>query len=77
MDVLTKLSDTRWQYKLGKRVYYVRLVKAPDEGVLDSGIYWVDGGDNHSGTLTADSIEDALEELREGTLLIQLATPLS
>jgi len=61
---LTKLSDTRWRYETGKRVYYVRQVMAPN-GDSEEGVYWVDGGADHTGTLTADSIERVVEELQE------------
>lgn len=62
---LTQLSDTRWRFETGRRVYYVRQVKAPNEYASEPGLYRVDGGADHTGTLTADSIERVVEELRE------------
>lgn len=61
---LTKLSDTRWRYQTGNRVYYIRQVVAPNAG--EWGYYLVDGGDGHTGVLTADSVEQVAVELREG-----------
>jgi hypothetical protein len=63
---LTKLSDTRWRYETGRRVYFVRQVKRATEDLSESGLFWVDGGAGHTGTLTADSIEQVADELREG-----------
>lgn len=66
MGRLTKLSDTRWRYETGRRVYYVRQVKAPNDDGSESGTYRVDGGPDHFGTLTAESIEQVADELERG-----------
>lgn len=63
---LTKLSDTRWRYESGNRVYYVRQVRAPDEDADEPGRYLVDGGEGHFGALAADSVEEVVDELRRG-----------
>jgi hypothetical protein len=73
MGTLTRLSDTRWRYETGRRTYYVRQVRAPNDDVL--GLFWVDGGANHTGTMTAGSIEQVAEALREGQALVQPADP--
>jgi hypothetical protein len=62
---LTRLSDTRWRYHSGRWVYFIRQVQAPNEYSSQPGLYWVDGGADHTGTVTADSIERVVEELRE------------
>ena len=72
---LTRLSDTRWRYETRRRVYYVRQVRAPDEDLSEPGFYWVDGGEGHTGTLTAHSIEQVVAELREGTPLAPPTDP--
>lgn len=67
---LLKLSDTRWRYETGRRVYFVRQVSSPNEDVLAAGLYWVDGGAGHTGALTAHSIEGVVEALEGGQTLV-------
>jgi hypothetical protein len=57
---LTKLSESRWRYATGRRVYYVRQVKAPNEDRGEPGRYRVDGGGELDYLITADSVEQVL-----------------
>lgn len=72
---LMRLSDTRWRYATGRRVYYVKQVRAPGEDLAEPGLYWVDGGENHMGQLTAHSIEQATQALNEGQALVAPTQP--
>ena len=76
-EKLMRLSDTRWRYATGRRVYYVKQVRAPDEDRAAPGLYWVDGGENHTGQLTAHSIEQVAEALNEGQTLTLPPQPVS
>src|SRR4026207_1842815 len=41
---LTKLSETRGRYATGRRVYYIRQMRAPNVDRQELGVYRVDGG---------------------------------
>jgi hypothetical protein len=67
---LSKLSETRWRYATGRRVYYVRQVKRPDEDRQEPGLYQVDGGRGSVCVVTAESIEQVVGDLSQGQLVI-------
>lgn len=69
------MSDTRWRYELGRRVYYVKQAKAPDEDSGEPGTYRVDAGANQKGTLAAHSIEHVAGALDEGQTLVLPTDP--
>lgn len=62
---LTKLSETRWRYATGQRVYYVRQAKAPNEDRHQLGLYQVDGGGEDVRWVMAESVDQILFELRK------------
>lgn len=62
---LTKLSETRWRYATGQRVYYVRQAKAPNEDLHQLGVYQVDGGGEDVRWVMAESVEQIASELRQ------------
>ena len=61
--LLTKLSETRWQYSTGRRVFYIRQVKAPNEDLHRLGQYQVDGGRDDLRWVMAESVDQITYEL--------------
>jgi hypothetical protein len=62
---LTKLSETRWRYSAGRRVFYLRQLKSPNEDRRELGIYQVDGGGDDLRCVLADSVEHLVEGLQQ------------
>jgi hypothetical protein len=60
---LTKLSETRWRYAAGRRVYYIRQAKAPNEDTQEPGLYQIDGGRDNPHWAKAESVEQVADEL--------------
>jgi hypothetical protein len=69
MGRLMRLSDTRWRYDAGRRVYFVKQLRAPDEDTAEPGLYRVDGGEDHAGCVAAHSLEQVLEAIQQGRTL--------
>ncbi|MBM3983350.1 MAG: hypothetical protein FJ304_24375 [Planctomycetes bacterium] len=62
-DELIDLSATRWRFAVGRRTFYIRQLKAPNEAACERGYYEVDGGRNDIRWVAAGSVEQVADEL--------------